>query len=151
MNSNQLILLLHEPGGSGKSTVIDLVLAYAEEYCNMYENFALTSCTIVITVLSGVGATLTLGETTHSALYLNHKTVKPEHIESWQTVRLLIIDKISFADKIDFDKIDNNSRNLKQNQTKPFGGINIVFSGDFRQLEPVGENKKPVYEQECPI
>ena len=42
-------------------------------------------------------------------------------------------------------------RNLKQNQTKPFGGINIVFSGDMRQLEPVGENKKPVYEQECPI
>ena len=42
-------------------------------------------------------------------------------------------------------------RKIKQNQTKPFGGINIVFSGDFRQLEPVGENKKPVYEQECPI
>ena len=31
MNLNQLILLLHGPGGSGKSTVIDLVLAYAEE------------------------------------------------------------------------------------------------------------------------
>ena len=40
---------------------------------------------------------------------------------------------------------------LKQNQTKPFGGINIVLSGDFWQLEPVGENKKPAYEQECPI
>ena len=111
--------------------------------------FAFTSRTIVITALSGVAATLILGETTHSALYLNHKTT-PEHIELWQTVRLLIIDEISFADKIDFDKIDNNLRNLKQNQTKPFGGINIVFSGDFRQLEPVGE-KKTVYEQECPF
>ena len=30
MNSNQLILFLHGPGGSGKSTVTDLVLVYAE-------------------------------------------------------------------------------------------------------------------------
>ena len=27
----------------------------------------------------------------------------------------------------------------------------MFFSGDFWQLEPVGENKKPEYEQECPI
>ena len=139
MNSNQLILFLHGPGGSGKSTVIDLVLAYAEEYCKMYEEFVFTSRTIVITALSGVAATLILGETTHSALYLNHKTLKPEHIESWQTVRLLIIDEISFADKIDFDKIDNNLRKLKQNQTKPFGGINIVF---FRRLPTVRTSRR---------
>ena len=60
----------------------------------------------------------------------------------WQTTRLVIIDEISFADKHDFDKIDNNLRILKQNQNKPFGGINIVFSGDMRQLEPVGADKK---------
>ena len=79
MNSNQLILFLHGPGGSGKSTVIDLILAYAEEYCKMYKNFAVTSRTFVITALSGVAATLILGETTHSALYLNHKTIT-QHI-----------------------------------------------------------------------
>ena len=73
MNSHQLILFLHGPGGSGKSTVIDLVLSYAENYCKMYENFAFTSRTIVITGLLGVTATLILGETTHSALYLNQK------------------------------------------------------------------------------
>ena len=78
------------------------------------KNSLFTSQIIVITALSGVAATLILGEMTHSALYLNHKTITPEHIESWQTVRLLIIDKISFADKIDFDKIDNNLRKLKQ-------------------------------------
>ena len=27
----------------------------------------------------------------------------------------------------------------------------LFFSGDMRQLEPVGVDKKPVYEQECPI
>jgi hypothetical protein len=35
--SEQLILLLHGPGGSGKTTVIDLVMKYAEEYCNNLE------------------------------------------------------------------------------------------------------------------
>ena len=120
-------MFLHGPGGSGKSTVIDLILAYAEEYCKMYENFAFTSHTIVITALSGVTVTLILGETTHSALYLNHKTITPEHIESWQTVRLLIIDEISFADKNDLDKIDNNLRQLKQNQTKPLETLILFF------------------------
>ena len=93
----------------------------------MYENFAFTYRTIVVTALSGVAATLILGETTHSALYLNHKTITPEHIESWQTVRLLIIDEISFADKNDFDKIDNNLRNLKQNQVNLLEALILFF------------------------
>ena len=73
MDSNQLILFLHGPGGSGKSTVIDLVLAYAKEYCKMYKNNSFTSRTIVITALSGVAATLILGEITNSALHLTTK------------------------------------------------------------------------------
>ena len=36
----------------------------------------------------------------------------------------------------------------KQNHNEPFGGINIIFSGDMRQLEPV---EKSVYDQECPV
>ena len=51
----------------------------------------------------------------------------------------------------EYPRTPKRAKPQKTNQTKPFGGINIVFSGDMRQLEPVGENKKPVYEQECPI
>jgi len=32
----------------------------------------------------------------------------------------------------------------------PYGGLDIIFSGDFRQLEPVGEGKSPVYSEPCP-
>jgi hypothetical protein len=28
------------------------------------------------------------------------------------------------------------------NRNQPFGGISIIFAGDFRQLEPVGSNDK---------
>lgn len=68
---DQLICLLHGPGGSGKTTVIDLVMEYAREYCDYMEDFQFTSRTIVITAMTGVAATILLGETTHSAVYLN--------------------------------------------------------------------------------
>ena len=32
-NGQQFVCFLHGPGGSGKSTIINLVLAYAKEYC----------------------------------------------------------------------------------------------------------------------
>jgi hypothetical protein len=39
---------------------------------------------------------------------------------------------------------------LKQKLEGMYGGINVIFAGDFRQLEPVGEGKDPVYTQNCP-
>ena len=111
MSSNQLIVFLHGPGGSGKSTAIDLVLAYVKEYCKLYKDFRFTSRTIVITAFSAVAASLILGETTHSALHLNNKTVTPEQIELWQTTRLVIIDEISFANQNNFEKIDKHMIN----------------------------------------
>ena len=38
---------------------------------------------------------------------------------------------------------------LKQEINKKFGGLNIIFSGDFWQLEPVGRGKSPIYKDEC--
>ena len=71
-NSPQLICLLHGPGGSGKSTVIDLVIEYAREYCGLLE-YPFTSRKIVVTAMTGVAANILQGETTHSAVYLNKK------------------------------------------------------------------------------
>ena len=65
----QLIMMLHGMGGSGKSTVIALVMAYAQEYCeNLQHPFTIQ--TIVVTALSGVAATLIHGGTTHMAMGL---------------------------------------------------------------------------------
>ena len=67
---DQLICLLHGPGGCGKTTVIDLVVEYAREYCELL-NQEFTSSTIVVTALTGVAASILLGETTHAAVHLN--------------------------------------------------------------------------------
>jgi hypothetical protein len=149
--SDQLICLLHGPGGSGKTTVIDLVMKYAEEFCSYLDNFRFTSRTILVTAMTGVAATILLGETTHSAVYLNQKRpIEAEQIEIWSSTRLLIIDEISFASKQDFIELNNKISTLRQQLHLKYGGLSIVFSGDFRQLEPVGAGKKPVYEEDCP-
>jgi len=78
--SEQLVCL-HGPDGCGKITVIDLVVAYAKEYCSYMEDYEYTARTIVVKAMTGVAATLLLGETTHSALYLNQKKpIEPEQV-----------------------------------------------------------------------
>ena len=148
----QLMCCLHGPAGSGKSTVIELVLLYAKEYCSYLPNVIFCRNTIVVTAMTGVAATLICGETMHGALFLNQKCeIEPAQIELWADTHLLIIDEISFVSKSDFQMMHKQLGKLKQEINKKFGGSNIIFSGDFRQLEPVGRGKLPIYkDNECP-
>lgn len=145
----QLIFLLHGPGGSGKSTVIALVISYAKEFCqNLGHPFTIR--TIVVSAMSGVAATLIHGETTHKSMALNKEEPSAEEIEAWQDTRLVIIDECSFASPTQMAKIELNARILKDGATGYFGGLNMVFAGDFSQLEP--PRAKPLYFEgsECP-
>ena len=92
---HQLICFLHGPGGSGKSTVVDLFLMYAQQFSSFIEEFNFTSKTIRVTAMSGVAATVIGGETTHSALYINKKTpITQQNVEVWAETRVLIIDEM---------------------------------------------------------
>ena len=151
-DTEQLICCLHGPAGSGKSTVIELVLLYAKEYCSYLPNVIFCHNTIVVTAVTGVAATLICGETMHGALFLNQKQeIEPEQIELWADTHLLIIDEISFVSKSDFQMMHKQLGKLKQEMNKKFGGLNVIFSGDFQQLEPVGRGKLPIYkDNNCP-
>jgi len=50
---------------------------------------------------------------------------------------LLIIDEVSMLSADLLDKLDFIGRKIRRENTKPFGGLQIVFSGDFLQLAPV--------------
>ena len=150
-DTEQLICCLHGPAGSGKSTVIELVLLYAQEYCLYLPNVMFCCNTTVVTAMTGVAATLMCGETMHGDLFLNQKCkIEPEQIELWADTCLLIIDEISFASKSDFQMMHKQLGKLKQEINKKFGGLNIIFSGDFQQLEPVGRGKSPIFKDDCP-
>ena len=36
-------------------------------------------------------------------------------------------------------------KKLRENYIELYGGINVIFCGDFRQLEPVGNSDLPIY------
>ena len=137
-----LICFLHGPGGSGKTTVINLVQGYAKHFCEELGH-PFTSRTIVITAMSGVAATLILGETTHSAFYLNKKNISEEEKEAWADTRLAFIDETSFAAARDYVNINQACKTLMRQPFKNYGGLNIVFAGDLSQMEPV--RQEPVY------
>jgi hypothetical protein len=147
-SNDKLVCFMHGAGGSGKSTVIDLVLAYSKEYCE-HLNHRFNCRTIVVCAMSGVAATLIMGETAHSALLLNQgKEITSEQADAWKDTRLVIVDEISFASAQTIEKMDQNLRELTQRKFEQFGGLNVVFSGDFRQLDPV--KAIPIYLSDCP-
>jgi len=132
----KLVLFLTGAGGTGKSKVINEVLLYCQEYCEQIQ-VPFTDRTIVVTALTGVAAVLINGETLHSATHVYSKTVNEDMIKRWHDVRLVIVDEISFANKDLLETVDSKLRDLKENIYQKFGGINIAFMGDFRQLEPI--------------
>jgi len=140
----QLILFLTGAGGSGKSEVISNVLRYGKGFCQSLGQ-PFDSHTIVVTALTGVAATSIHGETLSSAALLNQKrSVTIEQMKEWENARLVIIDEISFAKGSEILTLHKQLSALKEARSKKYGGLNIVFAGDFRQLKPVGE--KSLYE-----
>lgn len=138
-NGEQLVCLMHGPGGSGKSTVIELVTAYCQEYCGLIGH-TYTSRTIVIIAMSGVAATLIHGETAHQAFGINRSKVYEHEKEDWTDTRLVIIDEISFCSAKEFKIIHDHLKELGKSRWLAYGGLNVVFCGDFSQLEPVAKD-----------
>ena len=126
-----------------------MVKAYAKSYCDVLGH-EFTCRTIVITAMSGVAATLLHGETTHMCLGMNRK-LRQEDIEEFTDTRLVIIDEISFASVQDIETIHEKLKFLMNRSYKPFGGVNVVFAGDYSQLEPVAKPSNVYDEKECPV
>ena len=136
--AEQLIMFLTGAGGSGKSRVISHVLSYALGFCKLLD-VQFHKRTIVVTALTGVAATMIDGETLDSAAHLQAKKISPEYIDEWKDSRLLIVDEVSFASKEVIANLHQTLCKLKQRRLgEKYGGLHVVFAGDFSQLEPVG-------------
>jgi ATP-dependent DNA helicase PIF1 len=100
-----------------------------------------------VTASTGVAALHIGGQTIHSwaGIGLGDKSVKDliDNIKSnsfalkrWQNTRCLVIDEISMIDADLWDKLEEIARVIRRNN-QPFGGIQLIVSGDFLQLPPV--------------
>jgi len=100
-----------------------------------------------MTASTGIAATHLGGVTIHSWSGIGIKEwlsdqdidllVQKEYLwKRFDTTKVLIIDEVSMLSPDFFDSLDRLCRTMKQTST-PFGGMQIVLSGDFFQLPPI--------------
>lgn len=129
------------PGGSGKSELIKKIYQHACSVEKEIHVTALTGCAAILLNCkaktlhswSGIG----LGNGTIEDLLKKVKGNKFSK-EIWKNTDVLIIDEISMLSLKLFDLLNELGKLLRGN-SRPFGGIQLIFSGDFFQLPPVGD------------
>ena len=130
------VFLTGEPG-SGKTFVINKYVSFLKKM----------KIEVAVTASTGIAATHIGGRTIHSwsglGILKNPSSWEIDRIASKEWVakridktKVLIIDEISMLDGSMLGSVDRVCREVKRN-SEPFGGLQVVFVGDFFQLPPV--------------
>jgi len=138
-----LNVFISGPGGTGKSYLIKLI-------CELYSHkmvkvCALTGCAAELlgcgarTIHSWSGSGMSRGSTYN---IINRVYSKKKNRDAWKKVDILIIDEVSMMSVKYFELLDEIGKTIR-NSTQPFGGIQLIFSGDFHQLPPIGDESEP--------
>lgn len=139
-------IILHGPGGVGKSYAICHLVAHYREKNNM------TIASTPVTALTGVAAVVlsqsgAKARTLHSWAGIGTGEKEADTLAKlilddtkkkgrWKAAWMLVIDEVSMLSQALFDKLDYIGRVVRETDL-PFGGIQLVLSGDFLQNPPV--------------
>jgi len=129
--------------GSGKTYVLREYISYLQSL----------DADVGITASTGIAATGMGGITIHSWSGIGirdnlsksdlQEIAEKKHIKNKvKKASVLIIDEISMLHHFRLDLIDKVIREIK-NSPEPFGGMQVVFCGDFFQLPPVRKSYDP--------
>jgi hypothetical protein len=132
------IIFLDAPGGTGKTFVINLLLAKIRHQSKIA--IAVASSGIAATLLHG-------GRTAHSTLKLPFKFLENEtHLCSitkgtgeakvLQECELIVWDECTMAHRYALEALNHTLQDLRNNG-KNMGGVVVLIAGDFRQTLPV--------------
>ena len=138
---NEENIFITGPGGTGKTYAIKQI----------YEHAISNNRQICVTALTGVASVLLdcNATTIHSwsGIGISNKTEtqiinkinrSKFYKHNWENTDILIIDEISMMSCKLFELLNKIGQVIRSNK-KPFGGIQLIFSGDFFQLPPVKE------------
>jgi ATP-dependent DNA helicase PIF1 len=139
------------PGGAGKSELIRMIYKHANSRFKDIYVTALTGCASILlnckakTLHSWAG----IGLGTNTTEQLINKIKKNKFLKSiWKQTDILVVDEVSMLSLKLFNMLNDIGKAVRGNQ-KPFGGIQLIFSGDFYQLPPVGDYMEPDTQRFC--
>uniref|UniRef100_UPI00358F85D7 ATP-dependent DNA helicase pif1-like n=1 Tax=Myxine glutinosa TaxID=7769 RepID=UPI00358F85D7 len=132
------IVFLDAPGGTGKTFLINLILAQVRSLQQIA--MAVASSGIAATLLTG-------GRTAHSAFKLPLNLAHNEspvcnigkgsgHAQVLKQAKLIVWDECTMSHRLAFEALVRTLQDLRGN-TKIMGGVTLLLSGDFRQTLPV--------------
>lgn len=138
-------IFLTGPGGSGKTELIKRIVDIANKKHKRIQVCAMTGCAAVLLGCSGsktIHSWAGIGLASGSFGRIVDKVVKNRFKNKmWNSVDVLVIDEVSMMSKKIFEILDEIGKKTRRNESLPFGGIQVVFSGDFFQLPPVGDKE----------
>lgn len=129
-------VLLTGPAGAGKTYVLNQFIKLAK-YDGKH---------VSVTATTGLAATHLGGTTIHSWAGIGVTDYIPqgfaEHMakgrrEIIEKTDVLVIDEISMLHDFRLDMVDEVCRLVRKEPDLPFGGIQLIMSGDFFQLPPI--------------
>lgn len=130
--------------GTGKTFVINKYIEYLKE----------RGISPAIVAPTGIAASHIGGKTIHSFFSIGIKEYIDDGYINWLTrqrflsgrlrdLKVLIIDEISMVSPELFFSMDRILRAFKK-ADDPFGGVQVILSGDFFQLPPISKEKKEI-------
>jgi len=133
---DQLRMGIFGEGGTGKSRLIMAIKAW---FCHLGRSESL-----VITATTGTAAYKINGTTLHSGVGIRvekgdrgGQKVTEDRRTAWINRQYLIVDEVSMMDCNVLSRLHTQLSLLKSRPSDLFGGINIIFLGDFLQFPSV--------------
>ena len=138
--SNKKNVLLLGAGGTGKSYTIAQIKEILDERGTRYALLGTTGissvniCGQTLHRWSGTGIDFDLS----TILILENIISIPEVLNRWKTAEMIILDEISMLGCRHFEILDYIGKKIRCND-ELFGGIQLLFCGDFLQLPPIND------------
>ena len=130
---DQMKMYLGGRGGTGKSRVIQAII-------QLHETMNIRH-TLRIAAFTGTAAANINGSTIHSLTQLHTTNVDMRKLEAlWLHVETLLVDEVSMVGCEMLCQLNQRLVLAKHSPSdKAFGGIDVIFVGDFAQFPPIGD------------